>query len=179
LACLRQAQAARRAGDFLSGFRLPLSALPMIPTSYILDALQRHVTALGLFDRVAQHQGSDLAEALEALRDPSAKLCFLVPGTDTWTHEIMPEYNAPLRSELRCEVALLISSQSVSYAASGDPAVLPLKDHLGALLIWENLGHPDLLVLPQTCEPLRIEWDDAPARTAWQLTLEIRQRINP
>ena len=149
----------------------------MIPTETILAALEAYLTATGLFDRVSRHHAADLPAALEALRDPSRKLCFIVPAADTWEHALLDPGNMPLRSELRCAVQLLITSQSVAYATTGDPATLPLKDHLLAALLWDNLSHPGLLTLPQTCEPLRIEWDDAPARTAWQLTIEIRQTI--
>lgn len=151
----------------------------MIPTAHILTAMESHLIALGLFDRVGRHTAADLAEALEILRDPAAKVCFVVGGSDTIEHRLMEDYNAPMRAEIRSEVQLLISAQDATYSGSGTSEVLPLKDHLTALLMWDNLGVPGLICLPRTCEPLRIEWDDAPAATAWQLTCEIRQRINP
>lgn len=151
----------------------------MIPTTRILNALETHITNLGLFDRVARHHAADLAAALEALRDPAAKLCFIVPGTDTIEHKLMDDFNAPLRAEIRCEAQLLVSAQDAAYGPSGTGDVLPLKDHLISLLMWDNLGIPGLLALPQSCEPLRIEWDDAPARTAWQLTILLRHTIHP
>lgn len=149
----------------------------MIPTTLILDALERTVSNTGLFDRVSRHHGADLVEALDALRDPAAKICFLVPGADAWEHTLLDDSHAPIRAILTCEVQLLISAHDASYAPSGTIEALPLKDHLQSLLCWENLGIPGLLTLPATCEPLRIEWDDAPARTAWQLTLTIRQLV--
>lgn len=151
----------------------------MIPTAHILAALETYITALGLFDRVSRHTAADLAEALELLRDPAAKVCILVAGPDTLEHRLMDDYNAPLRAEMRSEVQLLISAHDATYSGSGTAEVLPLKDHLLSLLMWETCGLPGLLCLPRSCEPLRIEWDDAPAAAAWQLTLDLRQTLNP
>lgn len=151
----------------------------MLPTAHILTALETYLSGLGLFDRVSRHHAADLADALELLRDPAAKVCFLVAGADTIEHKMLDDYNAPLRAEIRSEVQLLISAQDATYSGSGTAEVLPLKDHLLALLMWETCGLPGLICLPQKCEPLRIEWDDAPAATAWQLTLDCRQLLNP
>lgn len=150
----------------------------MIPTATILEALKAYVTSLGLFDRVEAHDAADLSDAIESLRDPAAKVCFLIPGRDSLEHQIMEE-NIPMHSELRSQVQVLISSQDASYTHGGEETTLPLKDHLLALLMWEDLGQPGLLTLPTSCEPLRVEWDDAPARSAWQLDLECRQTLTP
>jgi hypothetical protein len=151
----------------------------MLPTAHILDALENYLTGLGLFDRISRHHAADLAEALEILRDPATKVCFLVAGQDTIEHQLLDDYNAPLRAEIRSEVSLLISAQDATYTGSGTAEVLPLKDHILSLLMWDNCNLPGLLCLPRSCEPLRIEWDDAPAATAWQLTLDMRQTLNP
>jgi len=149
----------------------------MIPTAEILDALQSTIDATGLFDRVTRHSSADLPEALEALRDPAPKLCFIIPGTDTWDHVLLEDRNIPQSATLKSEVTLLITAHDATHTRSGSDTAYPLKDHLQAALCWDNLSIPNLLTLPQTCEPMRIEWDDAPARTAWQLTLEIRQTL--
>lgn len=149
----------------------------MIPTLAILEAARATIEGLNAFDRVTIHPQADFATAFESLRDSSRKLCFLAPGSDSFENFVVETFNIFERSEMRSEVHIIASTQSPSYATTGDPDALTLKDNLIAALLAVNLGIPGLLVIPKTCEPLRLEWDDAPARFAWQLTLECRQTL--
>lgn len=149
----------------------------MIPTLTILEAVQVTIVALNAFDRVTIHPQADFTAAFESLRDPSRKLCFIAPGSDSFENSIVETYNIFERSEMRSEVHIIASTQSPAYATTGDPDALTLKDDLIAAMLGVNLSVPDLIVVPKTCEPLRLEWDDAPARFAWQLTIEARQRL--
>lgn len=151
----------------------------MTPTLVIVRAVEQTIRALGLFDRVEIVQPIDLDEALDSLRDPAPRICFVVPAADDIDHTTLPDLNIPMRAEVKSGVELLISHHDAAYSTAGSTDILPLKDHVLLALMWADLGITGLLALPEHAEPLRIEWADAPAIHAWKLRLQVRSLITP
>jgi hypothetical protein len=148
----------------------------MIPTKQIREALAATLTASELFERVMTHSDADLGAALTHLRDSPESLAVIVPGEDTFLHEITPGFNAPEFSEIRNQFELLITSRSLDGREDGVPDTVDLKDATTELLLWDSLSIPGLITLPLKSEPMIIETDDQRGREAWKITLEIRQR---
>lgn len=146
----------------------------MIPTKQIREALAAHLESLGTFEKVMTHSETDLTAALEHLRDSPDSLAVIVPGDDTFIHQITEGYNTPEFCETRNQFELLIAARELDMRSDGVPNVVDLKDSTCAALLWENLSIPGLISLPLRAEPIVIEIDERRGREAWKITLECR-----
>lgn len=153
----------------------------MISTTQIRDALAAKLKAANLFEKVMCHSDSNLGEALKHLRDNPSSIAVVVPGADKFDHKFDPddEGSAPVRAEWLCSFDILFSGRQLDKRETGDPKTLETKDDALNLLFWDDLGVEGLLVLPQTCEPLAIEFENGAGREAWKLTADLRQLIQP
>lgn len=146
----------------------------MIPTKQIREALASKLESLGTFEKVMTHSETNLTAALEHLRDSPDSLAVIVPGEDSFLHQITEGYNSPEFCETRNQFELLISARSLDMRSDGVPDAVDLKDSTTAALLWENLSIPGLITLPLRAEPLVIEIDGRRGREAWKITLECR-----
>lgn len=153
----------------------------MISTTQIRDALAAKLTAAKLFEKVMCHSDSNLGAALEHLRDNPSSIAVIVPGADRFDHKFDPddEGTAPVRAEWFCAFDIVFSGRRLDKNETGDPKTLEAKDAALNLLFWDDLGVNGLIVLPQVCEPLAIEFENGSGREAWKLTADLRQLIQP
>ena len=133
------------------------------------------LTGSHLFEKVMSHTDADLGAALSALRDHPASIAVAVPGPDEIQTTLMEGTNIPLFSEIRSAFTLIISGRQLDKRETGDPKTLALKDAVLSLLLCADLGIPDLVTLPSSCEPMAIEFENGKGREAWKLELELRQ----
>lgn len=150
----------------------------MISTRAIQTALFTTLKASGLFEKVMSHADSDLGKAMEHLRDNPKSIAVIVPGADAFDHQFEGDDPQPVRGEWRCGFELLFSGRRLDKRETGDSATLDLKDAALNLLFYQNLGIPDLVTLPMSCEPMVIEFENGEGREAWKLSLDLRQTIN-
>ena len=151
----------------------------MVPTLQIRQALLATLQATGLLEKVIAHSDSDLGAALEHLRDEPSALAVIVPGADQFTHEFIPGTNEPIYTEVQNDFEVLITARQLEMSQSGADASLTLKDAVVAKLLWSNLGIPDIVCMPSTCEPLALQFDGGRGREAWKLTLTVRHLLIP
>lgn len=146
----------------------------MIPATTIHTALVRDLQATGLLDRVERAAQDDLTAALAGLRDSSETVAILIPTGEELDHQLLPDDNTPLRSEIKTRMSLLVTGENPARASNaGDD--LPLKDLLLTRLLWADLSIPGLILLPLSTEPVRLEFDGGAARDAWRIDLEARE----
>jgi hypothetical protein len=151
----------------------------MISTLTIQAALTAKLTASKLFEKVMTHSDSDLGAALAHLRDNPSSIAVIIPGADTFTHKFEDEDSTPVRAEWKCGFDILFSGRQLDKRETGDAKTLELKDAALNLLFWDDLDIEGLIVLPGTCEPLAIEFENGKGREAWKLSADLRQLINP
>ena len=151
----------------------------MISTRTIQTALHAKLKGSALFEKVMAHSDSDLGAALAHLRDNPSSIAVIVPGADSFTHKFEDDDAAPVRAEWKCNFDIIFSGRQLDKRETGDPKTLDLKDAALNLLFWDDLGIEGLLVLPGTCEPIAIEFENGKGREAWKLSADLRQFIEP
>jgi hypothetical protein len=149
----------------------------MISTTVIQAALIASLQESGLFESVISHSDSDLGASLAHLRDNPVSIAVIVPGSDEFTHTIDADSGQPLRTAIVGNFDILISGRQLDMRETGDPNTLPLKDRTVELLLWNTLSLPDLVCLPQLCEPMAVQFEDGRGREAWKLTLQTHQLV--
>jgi hypothetical protein len=144
--------------------------MPYLRTAVAIAALRERLTALTLgaehddtrlFERVGVFGANRLVQAMRATFASEARVCFIVPGGDTYKETRDRDF---VFSQRTTRFALLIADRALDTEKEAgvmggpqNPGILEMKDVMIELLLAEPFAIPDLAFTPAEGEPLVID----------------------
>lgn len=145
-------------------------------TEYLLGAVRDEVLRIEGLDEhtVRVWDNTDIEAALLSVKNYAKQQILIVPSALEAVHEAIPGHL--VRTILKRRFAVLVVCGSTAANKEGMREATRLMDAIFMRLMRNSLGIDGAWCLPQIAVPMQLDFNDAPARGAWQMDFNMESR---